>query len=62
MVKDETEQEWQRVEWRYDQARRVGVDADAATRFAQGDGDVELLRRLILKQGCDPETAVQIVA
>jgi hypothetical protein len=62
MERDEQELEWARIEWRYDQARRVGVPADEATRFAQGDGDVEQLRRLIVKNGCDPQTAARIVA
>lgn len=62
MDSDDKDPDWATREWRYDQARRVGVPADDAIRFSQSDGDIEQLRTLILKHGCDPETAARIVA
>jgi hypothetical protein len=59
--RDELDPIWEILEWRYDQARRLGVPAANATEFAESAGDTDQLRRLVNEQGCPPDTAARIV-
>jgi hypothetical protein len=47
--------------WRYRQARLVGLEPLLARLFAESDADVEQLRVLVRRRGCEPELALRIV-
>ena len=48
--------------WRFDQARDLGLTTREAAEFAAGDGDLSMLRRLIIDCYCEPHTAFRILA
>lgn len=48
---------WQ---WRYDQARALGLTIEQAATFADGRGDLGLLRALV-DRGCPPRLALRIL-
>jgi hypothetical protein len=46
--------------WRYEEALEAGLTPQQAEVFASGTGDLETLRRM-RRQGCDRDTAFDIV-
>lgn len=46
--------------WRIQAAKHAGLSLDEATRFADGDGDIQLLRDLA-DHGCAPRYIARIV-
>jgi hypothetical protein len=59
--RDERDEFWQVRSWRYEQALELGLTAHDAAAFADGDGDLAALRRLIEQAGCDPHVAAEIL-
>lgn len=62
MERDQADEEMAVRSWRYESAVDLGVPVADATRFAESDGDLADLRRLIEHDGCDPHVAALIVA
>lgn len=54
---DEAEVVWR---WRLEQARQLGLRPPDDEFFADSDGDLAVLRRMI-RQGCDPKVAASIL-